>query len=381
MRVALVLEQLLSRVPGGTGRYARELASALAAIAPEGAELTGWVGAHGDFAAARVPGVAGPTRLALGHRALAVAWERGVGPAPRDADVIHAPTLLMPPRRRTPVVVTIHDAVPWTHPDTLTARGVAFHKRMGARAAAQADRVIVPSQATAAALAQVLDFGDRVHVIPLGMSLTIAAPTDARARRRQLGLPECYLVTVATLEPRKGLDVLLDAIGDVPDITLAVVGPDGWGNFDVATEVRDRALGDRVLHLRELSDSDLGAVVSGALALVQPSREEGFGLPVLEAMALGTPAVISDAPALVELAGGAAAVTAVGDPAALARELTALAGDPERAAQLGEAGRKRAAGFTWANAAEQTWAVYRAAATGERNGAPPAWQSSGPGGN
>ncbi|MDQ1710385.1 MAG: hypothetical protein QOG49_1770, partial [Frankiaceae bacterium] len=211
MRVALVLEQLLSRVPGGTGRYARELAAALAASAPDGSTVTGWVGAHGDFAAARVAGVQGPQRLAIGHRALAVAWERGVGPAPRGADVVHAPTLLMPPRRRTPIVVTIHDAVPWTHPETLTARGVAFHRRMGARAAAYADRVIVPSQATAAALAAVVDFGDRVRVVPMGVSAAVTPPSDARVRRRELGLPDRYLVTVATLEPRKGLDVLLDA--------------------------------------------------------------------------------------------------------------------------------------------------------------------------
>ena len=361
MRVALVLEQLLSRVPGGAGRYSRELAGALAASMPAGTALTGWVGAHGDFAAARVPGVEGPHRLALGHRALAVAWERGLGPAPRATDVIHAPTLLMPPRRRTPVVVTIHDAVPWTHPETLTPRGVAFHLRMGARAAAQADRIIAPSHAAADSLSKVLDLGDRVRVVPLGMSSTVTLPPDARARRRTLGLPDRYLVTVATLEPRKGLDVLLDALVDVPEIPLVIIGPDGWGGVDVASAAHKRGLTDRVIHLGQISDANLAVVVSGALALVQPSREEGFGLPVLEAMSLGTPTVISSAAALTELAGGAALVTPVGDAAALMVALSEITGDAGRREILAVAGRQRAGAFTWVTAAAQTWNVYREA--------------------
>lgn len=359
MRVALVLEQLLSRVPGGAGRYSRELAAALAASAPTGSTVTGWVGAHGDFSAARVAGLAGPNRLALGHRALALSWERGVGPSPRGADVIHAPTLLMPPRRRTPIVVTIHDAVPWTHPGTLTARGVAFHLRMGARAAAQADRIIVPSQATATALAAVLDLGDRVRVIPLGVSAAVTPPPDARARRRQLGLPERYVVTVATLEPRKGLEVLLDALAEVADLTLVVIGPAGWGGVDVASAASEHGLEGRVIGLGAVTDSDLGAVVSGAAALVAPSREEGFGLPVLEAMALGTPVIVSSAPALVELVGDAGVVTTIGDPAELAAALVSMTA--EGAEERRRAGLERAACFSWSAAAASTWDVYRQA--------------------
>ncbi len=359
----MVLEQLLSPVPGGTGRYARELAAALAASAPSGSTVSGWVGAHGDFAAAKVPGVDGPHRLALGHRALAVAWERGIGPQPRHADVVHAPTLLVPPRRRTPLVVTIHDAVPWTHPETLTPRGVAFHRRMGARAAATADRIVVPTQATADRLAGVFDFGDRVRVVPLGVAAGLSIPPDAALRRKGFGLPERYLVTVATLEPRKGLDILLDglAAGGV-DVPLAVVGPKGWGGVDVESQARARGLSDRVLALGLLGDADLSAVVGGALALVAPSREEGFGLPVIEAMALGTPAVVSDAPALVEVAGGAAIVTPVGDPAALALALQALIADPGHGELLRDAGRRRAADFSWTRAAEAMWDVYGDAA-------------------
>ena len=360
MRVALVLEQLLSPVPGGTGRYTRELAAALAAMRPAGSKVIGWVGAHGNFAAARVTGVEGPHRLALGHRALAVAWERGVGPAPRHADVVHAPTLLVPPRRRTPLVVTIHDAVPWTHPETLTARGVAFHKRMGARAAATADRIVVPTRATADRLSEVLDLGDRVRVVPLGVSGSISEPADAQARRRRMRLPDRYFVTVATLEPRKGLDVLLDALArpDAPPISLVVAGPPGWGDVVVADEARKRGIADRVVGLGLLGDEDLSAAIGGAVALVQPSREEGFGLPVVEAMSLRTPVVISDARALLEVAGGAAVVTPVGDPAALSAALHGLYSDPAEAERLRDAGVRRASAFSWETAADTMWNVY-----------------------
>jgi glycosyltransferase involved in cell wall biosynthesis len=183
-------------------------------------------------------------------------------------------------------------------------------------------------------------------------------PPDAEERRRKLGLPERYLVTVATLEPRKGLDVLLDALAQGPDLPLAVAGPPGWGDIDVASEARSRGLQDRVIALGQLRDEDLAAVVGGATALVQPSREEGFGLPVLEAMSLGTPAVISDAPALVEVAGGAAIVTPVGDPAALSLALQALIADPGHGELLRDAGLRRAADFSWIKAADAMWGIY-----------------------
>ncbi|HEX5494991.1 MAG TPA: glycosyltransferase family 1 protein, partial [Mycobacteriales bacterium] len=108
MRVAICLEQCLAPVPGGTGRYTAELAAALARTAPPGAELTGWTAWHRRVATAAVPGVAGPHRLPLPRRGLVAAWERRVGPVPRNVDLVHAPTPLAPPRRGRPLVVTIH---------------------------------------------------------------------------------------------------------------------------------------------------------------------------------------------------------------------------------------------------------------------------------
>ena len=365
MRLAVVVEQCLAPVPGGTGRYTRELAAALAGTAPAGATVTGWTAWHRRPGAATVPGVRGPRRLPLPRRALVAAWERGLGPAPADADVVHAPTPLAPPRRRVPLVVTIHDAVPWTHPETLTARGVAWHRRAAAYAARAADAVVVPTAAVAGELSGVLPGldPDRLHVVGEGATEALAAsPPDAAARLARLALPAGgFLLSLSTLEPRKGLDVLLAALADraAPALPLAVVGQAGWGGVDPRAEAARLGLPpDRVRVLGGLDDADLAAVLHAAVALVAPSRAEGFGLPVLEAMAAGVPAVTSDAPALVEVGGGATLVVPRDDPPALAAALRSVVEDAALRDRLRSAGPRRAAEFSWTRAAGALWTVY-----------------------
>jgi glycosyltransferase involved in cell wall biosynthesis len=365
VRVAVLLEQCLAPVPGGTGRYAGEVAAALAATAPAGSTVAGWTAWHRDVGPARVAGVAGPHRLPLPRRPLVAAWERGAGPAPAGADVVHAPTLLAPPRRGVPLVVTVHDAVPWTHPHTLTPRGVAWHRRMAERVSREADAVVVPTAAVAEELRGVLPRlpADRLVVVGEGSTAALAEPPpDADGRAARLGLPAGgYLLSLATLEPRKGLDVLLAALADpaAPALPLLVVGQPGWGGVDPAAEAARLGLpADRVRPLGRLPDADLATVLHRATALVVPSRAEGFGLPVLEAMAAGVPVVSSDAPALVEVGGGATAVVPRDDPRALAATLAELAGDADRRAALAAAGRRRATDFSWTSAARALWTVY-----------------------
>jgi glycosyltransferase involved in cell wall biosynthesis len=366
MRIAVLLEQCLAPVPGGTARYSREVASALAGAAAAGDSVTGWTALHHATGPARVDGVGGPRRLPLGRRALAAAYERGLGPAPRGADLVHAPTLLAPPRRGRPLVVTVHDAVPWTHPETLTPRGVAWHRRMGERVARHADAVVVPTSAVADDLAAVLPLREgRVHVVGEGVGEALRLPDDPReadARAARLGLPEGgYLLTLATLEPRKGLDVALAALAaDAADLPLLVAGQPGWGGLDLAATAREQGLApDRVRVLGRVGDADLAVLLSRATMLLAPSLAEGFGLPVLEAMAAGTPVVTSDAPALVEVGGGAPVVVPRGDAPALARAVAALATDPGERARRAAAGRVRAAEYTWHGAAEALWSLYR----------------------
>lgn len=361
MRVGLVLEQCLAPVPGGTGRYAGEVAAALARTPPAGSTVSSWTAWHRDIGAAYVAGAAGPTRLPLGRRGLTVAWERGRGPAPRRVDLVHAPTLLFPPRRNRPLVVTIHDTVPWTHPEALTARGVAWHRAAATRAAREADLIVVPTHAVAAELAQVLTIRGRLLVVGEGVSTALRMPPDAARRAERLRLPDGYLMTLATLEPRKGLEVALAALAQpgAPELPLLVVGQPGWGGVDLPG--RAAALGlplERVRLLGRVADADLAVLLARATALVMPSRAEGFGLPLLEAMSLGTPAVISDVPALVEVAGGAAVVVPRGDVAELTAALTRVVTDARLRAGLVAAGRARAATYSWDGAARRLWAAY-----------------------
>ena len=363
VRVAILVEQLLAPVPGGTGRFAGELAAALARQTGPAETVTPWCAWHLDRSSAAMSGLPPAHRLPLGPRVLARAWERGIGPVPRGADVVLAPTLLAPPRRGRPLVATIHDAVPWTHPQSLTERGVAFHRRMAERVARDADAVLVPTRAVADALTgHLLLRPARVHVIGEGASPAVTQPpADAAARRNALGLPAAYLLTVSTLEPRKGLEVALDALALRPGLPLAVVGQPGWGDVDLASAVAARRLpADRLLVLGRLSDPDLAAVLAGAVALVAPSRAEGFCLPVLEAMTAGVPVITSDDPAMVEVGGGATDVVPVGDAAALAAACAALEVDGARRAALSAAGRRRAADFSWEATGGAVWDVLRA---------------------
>jgi glycosyltransferase involved in cell wall biosynthesis len=363
VRVGVLVEQVLAPVPGGTGRYARELAGALAATAPAGSTVTGWAAWHRDPGRARIQGVRGPRRLPLPRRGLVAAWERGLGPGLPGVDLVHAPTPLVPPRRRTPLVVTVHDAVPWTHPDTLTPRGVAWHRVAIESATRHADRLVVPTAAVAAELAEHVPGwrADRVVVLGHGVAEALREPPpDAAERAARLGLPTAYLLSLATLEPRKGLDVLLAALADpaAPDLPLLLVGQPGWGGVDPSGLARELGLpAGRVRTLGRLADADLAVVLHRAAALAAPSRAEGFGLPPLEAMAAGVPVVVSDAPALVEVTGGAALVAARDDPAALARAL-AEAVDPAGRDERVAAGRRRAARYSWSASARELWRLY-----------------------
>ncbi|MBV9592254.1 MAG: glycosyltransferase family 4 protein [Actinobacteria bacterium] len=364
MRIGVLLEQALAPVPGGTGRYSVQLAAALAATAAAGDQVTSWTAWHRDVIAARVPGVAGPRRLPVDRRALALAWARGVGPGPRGVDLVHAPTPLLPPRRGVPQVMTVHDAVPWTHPDTLTPRGARWHRQIIGRAVGEHAAIAVPTVAVATELFAALPELDRSAVHVLGGGTTNfpdRGPAVDLQTRRQLGVPDRYLLFVGTLEPRKGLDVLVAALARAEtDLPLVVAGPPGWGGVDLDELGRANGLAaDRIRALGRVTDDQLGSLLRGCLALVAPSRSEGFGLPVADAMALGIPVVCSDVPALAEITDGAALLVAVDDPVALAAALDLLADDARLRTELAARGLRRAPALSWTAVAERAWTLYR----------------------
>jgi glycosyltransferase involved in cell wall biosynthesis len=364
-RLVVIAEQLLARVPGGAGRYSRELTLALAKCAPPGWTVSTVVARHSDPSPAVIPGVEGPGMLPLSRRALIAAWDRGM-PLWPGGDAVHAPTPLAPakPKRGRGLVVTVHDAVPWTHPETLTKRGAAWHRRAITRAARRASALVVPTAAVAAELARHAPGMSKVHVIGEGVAADLAETPDeqrSEAVARRLRLPPRYLLMIGTLEPRKGLDVLLAALAEphAPDLPLVIVGQPGWGGVDPHRLAAHAGLSqERLRVLGRISDADLAVVLRRAAALVAPSLAEGFGLPVVEAMAAGVPVVHSDAPALKEVTGGTGVMVRRRDPVSLASGLRAVLADERRTAALVEAGRHRAARYTWEHAATQVWRVH-----------------------
>jgi glycosyltransferase involved in cell wall biosynthesis len=348
MEVALHVGQLLQPVPGGIGRYVRSLVDALPGA---GVEVNGFAaGASAPFTDLGWPH--GSLRYELWHR-----LRRPVVRVP--GDVVHATSLAVPPAGRRPLVVTVHDAVFLHQPEVLTRRGVAFHCRGLELARREARAIIVPSEFGKRDLVAHGFDPARIHVAPHGVDVPPTSPpgsgdgydTDLRRIRRQNGDGEGpFVLFVGTIEPRKGVDDLLAAFEQVrvdrPELRLVLAGPRGWG----ATPDLDRP---GVVELGPVDDARLGELYRTASVLALPSRYEGFGLPVLEAMAHGCPVVVSDAACLPEVVGETGAVVPVGDIPALAAAL--------REPVDGEAGRQRARQFTWAASAERHRAAYEEA--------------------
>ncbi|MFN2496961.1 MAG: glycosyltransferase family 4 protein [Pseudonocardiaceae bacterium] len=366
-KLVVLLEQVLAPVPGGTGRYSRELTAALAATAPSDWTVGSAVACRADPSPAMIPGVEGPHLLALPRQALIAAWDCGV-PLWPGGDTVHAPTPLAPPgsRRGRDLVVTVHDTVPWTHPEGLTRRGVGWHRRMIGRAARRADALVVPTAAVADDLPRHVACRTAVHVVGAGVSSAVLHPPEepqATAIATRLDLPPRYVLAMGTLEPRKGIDTLLAALAmpTAPELPVLLAGQQGWGWVDPAEVARRVGLDPgRVRVLGRISDAELAVVLHRAAVFAAPSQAEGFGLPMLEAMAAGVPVVHSDAPALLEVAGGAGVVFERGTPGALAAALRRVLSDPATADAMIAAGRHQAQRFTWERTARRVWSVHLA---------------------
>lgn len=359
--LVVLAEQLLADVPGGTGRYTREIAGALARTAPEGWTVTAVVASRADVTAAAIVGVDGPRMLPLPPRLLLAAWEYGL-PLWPGGDAVHAPTPLAPPtvRQRHSLTVAVHDTVPWTHPETLTRRGVHWHRTMITRATRRASAVVVPTEAVATDLTRYAPGWTPVHVVPHGVTRP-PNPPHADEIARELDLPEQYVLAVGTIEPRKGLDILITALSrpEAPRLPLVVVGPHGWGGVALSAVASAYGLPPQRLRvLGRLPEEELAVALRRASVLAMPSLAEGFGLSLVEAMAVGTPIVHSDAPALVEVAGGAGLTVPRQDSSALAVALRRIVSEPVSTAERVAAGLRRAEGFSWDAAARSLWSLH-----------------------
>jgi len=368
----VIVDEVTAAPNGGLARYAEELTRQLIATAPRGSNVAGIVSASPEpdyvHLAERLPGLVELYKSPLARRELAAAWSHGFTRLP-GAGMVHATSLLAPLHRHEQVsgrnnqtVVTVHDAIAWTDPDLLTPRQASWSRTMTKRAERFADAVVAPTHAVAEVLAENFQFGDRLRVIGGAPSSRLQPMPDDAARRERLGLRRDYLVTVAGLHRRKGLDVLIDALGRVADIALVVVGAAPGDAEGIAELAREREVNDdRLVVLDALDDDDLAAVLQGATAFLQASRAEGFGLALVEALAFGLPVIHSDAPALVEVAADAGIVVPRDDPdeaEAYATAIREVLGDTGLRDRLSLAARDRSRAFSWRDSAEKVWQLH-----------------------
>lgn len=359
LRVAVTLEQCWHRVPGGTARAALDTVDAVRRTGT--VDLVGVAARHaGAPPRPWVPSIP-VAMLPVPRLVLYETWHRFGRPAVERAtgavDVIHVTGLAMPPRT-VPIVATLHDLAFLRHPDYFTAHGLRFFHAALDRMRRDADVVLCSSEATRIDATAAGFAPERLCVVPLG----VAPPPVDEARvvsiRRRLGLPERYVLHLGTAEPRKNAGALLRIAPALPDdVAIVFAGGSGWGP-DVPGPVQP---GRRVVDAGFVSEADKWALLRGATVSVQPSHWEGFGLPVLEAMAAGTPVVTSAGTSLAEVVADAGLCVDPRDDEAIAGAVVRVLGDARYADDLVTRGMQRSARFTWERNAAATVDAYERA--------------------
>lgn len=370
MRVALVANRLADPRPTGVDRYHRELVRQLATrpglvcttLAAREAVEPDWV--PPSVAHRYVPG-----SRRLTHLGWCTVGRPRIDRHARGADLVHVTVPSFPVPTRRPVVYTVHDLMPLEHPEWFPP----LH-RWGARRAledvvARAAAVIANSRSTADALITRFPVDPSVvHVVPMGVGPAFLRPPDpaaVAAAAASLGLEVGgFAVALGQVNQRKDLPTVLQALArlDHP-LPLVIAGGPGDGSAAVEGEIERLGLDRQVRMAGYVSDADLPALLAAARVLVHPSRFEGFGLPVLEAMAVGTPAIVAASGALPDTAADGAVVVQAGDPDGWAAALEALQ-DDDRRRTLADRGRAHAIRQTWERTADETVDVYRKVAAG-----------------
>lgn len=352
MRAAVTFEQCWHRVPGGTAVAALETARATSESGET--SLVGVAGRHRRPPARGFEPPIPTSHLPIGGPLLYESWLRLQWPKVEsvvDVDVVHSTTII-PAATSLPHAVTIHDLAFLRHPEYFTARGNSVFRRSLRSVGARADVVLCSSLAT---LGDCVDAGipqSRLRHVPLGVRPVEVVPGEIERVRASHGVPSEFLLFVGTLEPRKNLERLVEALATVDDAPpLVVVGARGWGDEGAVPPA-----GVDVRFLGHVPEADLHPLYAAATVFCYPSVMEGFGLPVLEAMSHGTPVVTSRGTSTEEVAGGAAVLVDPFDVDSIA--------DGVRRAITGRDGlvagcRRRAVEMTWDATAAATVAVYR----------------------
>jgi glycosyltransferase involved in cell wall biosynthesis len=288
-------------------------------------------------------------------------------------DVIHAPAYTAPLWSSAPVVLTIHDVSYERHPEWYPYRRDIVRRVFYRRSARAAARVVTDSAFSAGEIAAAYQIPrDRITIAPLGVSDHFA-PVDRRNETLPAGLTIPFLLHVGDLHERRNLPVVVHAMLEaqrrpgMPPLSLVLAGVDRGIGDRLRAYAREAQSPEAVICLGAVTDAQLLTLYRAAAALVYPSRYEGFGLPVLEAMACGTPVIASRAASIPEVLGDAGVLLDPDDQPEWAEAIARVVGDEWERGRLRKAGLTRAKTFTWARTASITLDVYRQVAARTRS--------------
>jgi alpha-1,3-rhamnosyl/mannosyltransferase len=371
LSVRMVCNPALEGRVDGLGVYTRQLWRQFAAMSGVEVHPVVGFGSRNAALAARHPhGFAFPLNYgASGALAILAGMHfPGTHQLAHRIDVYHATDYWIPKLAGVPVVASLHDAIPLTHPQWGTPKHRALKNHFLRVAAHWADSIITVSAAMVPVVVEQFRVSPaRVTVIHNGVGdewFERIAATKRSAILAKHRLSPGFFLTVGTLQPRKNLARLLASFRNLPDSVrrerpLVIVGRMGWGVDELLPAIRAAQAAGEVHWLDYLPDDELRAVFQSARALVFPSLAEGFGLPVVEAFASGTPVLTSNVSALPEIAGDAALQVDPRDVDAIRESMLQLAVDADLCARLAAAGSLRATKFSWRTCAEQVLKVYR----------------------
>lgn len=361
---------------GGIGRYTRELVRAL--ISEDSSNQY-------QLFSARIPGsypVPDPLPInpyvtykpaPISELWLYRLWYRARLPLPVQwvtgkLDLFHSPDFVLPPvSGGIPTLLTVHDLSFVHYPEVYLEPLVSYLNSVVPWSVERATHVLADSMATKEDLLSLWGVSEeKVTVLYSGVSERFRPVKDRQkieAIRNKYGIGERpYVLAVGTVQPRKNYQMLIRSFKGVADQfphKLVFAGGKGWMVEEMTAEVQRQSLQDRVTFIGFVDDEDLPALYSGATLLTFPSLYEGFGLPILEAMACGLPVLISDASCLPEVGGEAAVQLSPGDEAGWTRTVAELLGDEKRLQELTAAGFEQARKFTWEQAAGQLLGLYQ----------------------
>lgn len=367
MRVAVTVEQSWHVVPGGIATSTVELLRAL--VDRGDLDLVGVSARHRDPSPDAFRPPVPVRQLPLSRRVLYESWqwlrrpvvERATGPV----DVVHDVGYVVPPSK-APLVATVHDLWFLSHPDHYTRHTAVVLKRGFELARRDARLVVCPSNASIEACHEAGIERERLRLVPWGVRARSLEPDEAATVVRGHGLERPYVLFCGTIEQRKNVLRLLEAFEklDRTDLDLVLAGPPGWNPpaWITAMESAVSRLGRRCRRLGAVPPRDLDALCAKSSVVIYPSLGEGFGFPVLYAMAQGAPVVTSAGTSTAEVAGDAAVLVDPFDVDAMAEAIERVLDDRDLVATLAEKGRRRAAAFTWERSAALAVEAYQEAA-------------------